>query len=66
MARKDLMAPFKASKKYKFYWRLRKEMEGQKRFSGRTQNTKNLGFDRAMQLDTVLENANFHETSSFM
>lgn len=34
--RKDLMAPFKASKKYSFYWKLRKEMEIQKRFSGKT------------------------------
>ncbi len=27
ITRKDLMAPFKTSKKYAFYWKLRKEMQ---------------------------------------
>lgn len=66
ITRKDLMAPFKSSKKYAFYWKLRKEMQAAKRFSGTTQNKKNIGFDRAMKLDTVLENTAYNETSSFM
>ena len=64
ITRKDLMAPFKTSKKYAFYWKLRKEMQSQKRFSGQAQTK--MGFEKAMQLDTVLENATFNETSSFM
>eukprot|EP00354_Favella_ehrenbergii_P005895 CAMPEP_0170472322 /NCGR_PEP_ID=MMETSP0123-20130129/14373_1 /TAXON_ID=182087 /ORGANISM="Favella ehrenbergii, Strain Fehren 1" /LENGTH=68 /DNA_ID=CAMNT_0010740517 /DNA_START=480 /DNA_END=686 /DNA_ORIENTATION=- len=27
VARRDLMAPFRSSKKYVFYWKLRKELE---------------------------------------
>ena len=64
--RKDLMAAFKASKKYAFYWKFKQEMQSQKRFSGTTQKNKNIGFEKAMKLDTVLENSAFNETSSFM
>ena len=66
--RKDLMAPFKASKKYAFYWKLRDELEARKRFSGKTKSRKQIGFDRAMQLDTILENSMHqgHENQSFM
>ena len=58
------MATFRASKKYAFYWKLKKELFSKRRFSGvpKTQ----IGFDMAMQLDTVLENAQYQETSSFM
>ena len=64
LGRKDLMATFRQSKKYAFYWRLKKELQTKRRFHGvpKTQ----IGFDKAMQLDTVLENTQHHETSSFM
>ena len=58
VAKRDLMAPFRTSKKYAFYWKLRKELETQKRFSGKTKSRKQIGFDKAMQLDTILENNN--------
>ena len=61
------MAPFRTSKKYAFYWKLQTELARRKRFSGTTQNPdKKLGFEKAMQLDTVLEYATYQETSSFM
>ena len=63
MARKDLMAGFKASKKYAFYWRLKHKSDGAQRFVPKQAK---LGFEQAMMLDTVLENADFQETSSFM
>ena len=56
--KRDLMASFRNSKKYAFYWRLRKELLQQKRFSGKTKSRKQIGFDKAMQLDTILENNN--------
>jgi len=34
LGRRDLMAPFRTSKKYAFYWKLKKEMQSKRRFSG--------------------------------
>ena len=43
IGRRDLMATFRTSKKYAFYWKLKKELYSKRRFSG-VQKEK-LGFD---------------------
>ena len=62
------MGPFRNSKKYAFYWKLKRDMETSKRFSGQATQNKagKFGFEQAMQLDTVLEHSNCLEASSFM
>ena len=46
MTRKDLMGPFRTSKKYAFYWKLKRDLEANKRFSGMAiQNKNKLGFE---------------------
>ena len=44
--RKDLMATFRTSKKYAFYWKLKKELMSKRRFAGVPRSK--IGFDKAM------------------
>ncbi len=61
------MAPFRHSKKYAFYWRMKREIEAQRRsYRGGVNSAVKIDFDAAMKLDTVLENAAYQEASSFM
>ena len=47
--RKDLMAPFKNSKKYAFYWRLKQSLDAKKRFRQvKKLESDDFGFERAM------------------